>query len=44
MGKHGGWFNFHLVNWYSIFTPIQEGGLGAWSLLTFNQAFLGKWS
>jgi hypothetical protein len=34
---------FHLVNWKKVCTPLHLGGLGIRSLLTFNQALLGKW-
>jgi hypothetical protein len=36
-------FKFHLVNWNQICAPVRYGGLGVRSLLTFNQALLGKW-
>ena len=36
-------FKFHLVNWNQICAPIRYGGLAIRSLLTFNQALLGKW-
>jgi hypothetical protein len=34
---------FHLVNWYTICTPIKVGGLGFRNLIQFNRALLGKW-
>jgi hypothetical protein len=36
-------FKFHLVNWNQICAPVRYGGLAVRSLLTFNQALLGKW-
>ena len=33
---------FH-VNWNEVCTSIQLGGLEIKSLITFNQALLGKW-
>lgn len=36
-------FNFHLVKWATICSPIKEEGLGIRNLKSFNQALLGKW-
>jgi hypothetical protein len=36
-------FKYHLVNWHTICTPIQQGGLGLRQIVPFNQALLVKW-
>ena len=33
----------HLGGWNTVCTPIANGRLDARRLVTFNQAFLGKW-
>jgi len=35
-------FNYHLVKWDKVCSPISEGGLGFRNLRTFNRALLGK--
>jgi hypothetical protein len=42
-GGIGQEFKYHLVNWRTICTPIQQGGLGLRQIIPFNQALLGKW-
>jgi hypothetical protein len=42
-GGMGEKFKFHLVNWWKVCSPIQEGGLGIRNLRCFNHALLGKW-
>jgi hypothetical protein len=41
-GGIGEEFKYHLVNWRTICTPIQHGGLGLRQIIPFNQALLGK--
>jgi hypothetical protein len=36
-------FKFHLVNWSTIRSPKQAGGLKVKKLIQFNQALWGKW-
>ena len=36
-------FKYPLVAWEKICLPRELGGLGIWSLVSFNQALLGKW-
>ncbi|CAN1266289.1 Putative ribonuclease H protein At1g65750 [Linum perenne] len=33
----------HWVDWSSIKTPLESGGLGILDIKTFNEALLGKW-
>ena len=35
--------NPHLVNWDTVCSPINYGGLGVRKIVTFNKALLGKW-
>jgi hypothetical protein len=42
-GGIGDEFKYHLVNWHTICTPIQQGGLGLRQVVPFNQGLLGKW-
>jgi len=42
-GGTGDEFNYHLVSWAKICSPIFEGGLGIRNLRMFNHALLGKW-
>uniref|UniRef100_A0A2N9H476 Reverse transcriptase domain-containing protein n=1 Tax=Fagus sylvatica TaxID=28930 RepID=A0A2N9H476_FAGSY len=42
-GGIGEEFKYHLVNWRTICSPIQQGGLGLRRIISFNQALLGKW-
>jgi hypothetical protein len=34
-------FKFHLVNWSTIRSPKQAGGLKVKKLIQFNQSFVG---
>lgn len=36
-------FNFHLINWATIFSLIKEEDLGIWNLKSFNNVLLCKW-
>lgn len=38
----GGKQKLHLINWSTITTPVDEGGLGFYDSYLRNQAFLGK--
>ena len=42
-GGVGEEFKYHLVNWQTICTPLQIGGLGVRQTIPFKQALLGKW-
>ena len=42
-GGLGEEFKFHLVNWDSICSPVQCGGLAMKNLRLYNKALLGKW-
>jgi hypothetical protein len=42
-GWIGDEFQYHLVRWDKICSPIFEGGLGIRNLRAFNLALLGKW-
>ena len=34
----------HLVNWSTVCTSKEKGGLGVWSLVKLNKSLLGKWN
>ena len=42
-GGQGELANPHLVNWDTVCSPINYGGLGVRKIVTFNKALLGKW-
>jgi hypothetical protein len=42
-GGLGEEFKFHLVNWDSVCSPVQCGGLAVKNLRLYNKALLGKW-
>jgi hypothetical protein len=42
-GDSGEAFEYHLVGWDVVCSPIKDGGLGNRKLLDFNRALLGKW-
>ena len=42
-GSYEGSFKYPLVAWENVCLPIEMGGLGIRSVVSFNQALLGKW-
>ena len=42
-GSSEGSFKYLLVAWEKVCLPIKMGGLGIRSVVSFNQALLGKW-
>ena len=42
-GSSKGSFKYPLVAWEKVCLPIELGGLGIRSVLSFNQVLLGKW-
>ena len=42
-GSSEGSFKYPLVAWEKVCLPIEMGGLGIRSVVSFNQALLGKW-
>ena len=36
-------FKYPLIAWEKVCLPMEDGGLGIWSVGLFNQALLGKW-
>ena len=42
-GSYEGSFKYPLVAWEKVCLPIEMGGLGIRSVVSFNQALLGKW-
>jgi hypothetical protein len=34
---------YHLVNWQSVLSPHDMGGLGVTDLVTLNKCLLSKW-
>ena len=38
-----GSFKYHLVAWEKVCLPVEMGGLGIKSVVSFNQVLLGKW-
>ena len=42
-GSSEGSFKYPLVAWENVCLPVEMGGLGIRSVVSFNQALLGKW-
>ena len=42
-GSFEGSFKYPLVAWENVCLPVEMGGLGIRSVVSFNQALLGKW-
>ena len=42
-GSFKGNFKYPLVAWDKVCLPVEMGGLGIRSVVSFNQALLGKW-
>ncbi|XP_075665064.1 putative mitochondrial protein AtMg00310 [Castanea sativa] len=42
-GSSEGSFKYPLVAWKKVCLPVEMGGLGIRSVVSFNQALLGKW-
>ena len=42
-GSSEGSFKYPLVAWEKVCLPVEMGGLGIRSVVSFNQALLGKW-
>ena len=42
-GSFEGSFKYLLMDWDNVCSPVERGGLGIRSVVSFNQALLGNW-